>query len=322
MNDADGPPDALCFWTAGRGYYGTIQGLHAGPVLVTGDRGPPFHEDQRVGRVPGADAATNHGDRLSVTKEFIRERYGGVACGLVQTELSFGTYHPRVWRGFFKGYGLGVSGWATSGPTVEVAQRVSSIVAATNLLGYVSDAFRVLEPASANAGAFGHRLRELLILLCTEIEASWKGVLVSNGVTKNRMATCDYVKLLEPLRLGVWRVRLVDYRDFGELSPFASWTPANPTRSLTWYDDYNAVKHDREGSFSRATLGSLVSAAAALHILQAAQWGPEAMSASNKSSPFVVSEAPRYDFPELYYPRANLDGSFAEWEPKKLEFRS
>ena len=48
--------------------------------------------------------------------------------------------------------------------------------------------------------------------------------------------------------------RLPSCRDMGELAPFALWEEARPTGSLAWYDAYNAVKHDRERNFSRATL--------------------------------------------------------------------
>jgi hypothetical protein len=50
-----------------------------------------------------------------------------------------------------------------------------SIVAASSLFSQFTDVFRFMEPASSNLVAFGHKLRELLILACTEIEACWRG---------------------------------------------------------------------------------------------------------------------------------------------------
>jgi hypothetical protein len=59
----------------------------------------------------------------------------------------------------------------------------------------------------------------------------------------------------------------------GDFSPFRNWDKAAPTASLSWYDAYNGVKHDREREFERATLENLANGLAACAIMLMAQFG-------------------------------------------------
>jgi hypothetical protein len=57
-------------------------------------------------------------------------------------------------------------------------------------------------------------------------------------------------------------------------------------------------------AFSQATLENLLNAAAALHIMQAAQWGPEIFSLmhDNRFSPFWITHIPTFSTAEIYLP--------------------
>jgi hypothetical protein len=181
-----------------------------------------------------------------------------------------------------------------------------SVVAAASLFAEFADLFRYVEPATPNLVAYGHRFRELVILACTEVEACWRGALKSNSPSgrSDRYTTADYVRLHAPMRLGEWVVTLDDYPSVPKLAPFASWTVTHATQSLPWYDAYNAIKHDREGAFSRATLGTVVDAMAAVFVMQCAQWGPEVYSPFHgaRDSPFTIAVAPKWEAPDLYVP--------------------
>ena len=128
-----------------------------------------------------------------------------------------------------------------------------------------------VHPSGANLRAYGHEIRNLLILACTETETHWRGVLEANGVQAT--STKDYIKLAEPLALKSYRVSFPDYPWLDPLAPFADWDAAQPTQSLVWYDAYNAVKHDREKNFENAQLGHAFQAVSACAILLAAQFG-------------------------------------------------
>ncbi len=173
-----------------------------------------------------------------------------------------GQRHSRIWRG----------------DIVPLTQEESRALASTgtatsSLLRILEQTFYAIEPNAENAHTFGQKLRHLLILTCTEVEAAWKGIMRANGVKKKKIGTEDYVKLLPVLRLDEWKLALPFYPDYPEVLPFKGWLPDQPTKSLPWYDAYQAVKHDREESLGRATLENVISASAAMLTLAAAQFG-------------------------------------------------
>jgi hypothetical protein len=213
-----------------------------------------------------------------------------------------GIYFPRIWRGF--GSETCLETYNAVCPSREYgAKHLRSATAASSLFDYLVEIFRHVEPAAENFSTFSHKIRELLILICTEIEAGWRGVLLENGYsTKGNLNTNDYVKLLPVLRLKDWKVVIKDYPDVGTLAPLDTWNATSPTLTLPWYDAYNAVKHDREASFNKATFKNLLDAAAALHITQAAQWGPEIFSQmhDNRFSPFWITYIPTIAAADIY----------------------
>lgn len=204
-----------------------------------------------------------------------------------------GIYYPRIWRGYrsadnpFFGYN------AINARLRYDYKYIQSCTAVGSLFGYLGEIFRHIEPARENMKTYGHKIRELLILICTEIESGWRAVLDENtgaGNHRDRYTTVDYFKVKEPLRLGDWGVALTDYPHVGSYMPFDGWSRSASTKSLPWYEAYNEVKHNRELSFVDATMEHLLNAAAALHILQSSQWGPEIYSRlhDNQFSPFHI----------------------------------
>ena len=228
---------------------------------------------------------------------------------VIISQMQSGKYYRRIWRGRYRKNEL--STYNIIDPFhVYGYQFTQSIVAASSLFNYLIDIFRHIEPSTANFNAYGHKSRELLMLACTEIESAWRAVLEENTKCKKcRYTTIDYIKVKAPLQLDKWTVRLTDYPDISPFTPFAGWDNASTTKSIGWYDAYNSVKHDREAEFSKATLGNLLNAMAALHVMQAAQWGPEVYSRfhGNRFSPFDVVKYPEYEPSELYIPC--IDGS-------------
>lgn len=225
------------------------------------------------------------------------------------SKIEPGKYYPRVWRGHLSDY--------HSYKPIEPrefygTQHIQACIAASSLYEYLTDIFRNVEPATENVQTYSHKIRECLILACTEVETSWRAIWEANADSKNhkqRYNTEHYIMLKEPLHLDEWSVALKDYPSLGEMRPFEKWCPTSPTKSLPWYDDYNAVKHHREAEFKKATLGNLLNAVAAVHIMQAAQWGPEVyeMMIGNRPTPFNIIQYPSFQVNELYMP--NLDGS-------------
>ena len=116
----------------------------------------------------------------------------------------------------------------------------------------MEDVFETVEPSQSNLTAYGHKIREILLLAAMEVEASWAAVLKVNNHPGSRFSTNDYVKLLQPMLLDSFKLTLRSYPKFPAIIPFKGWNPQSPTKSLDWYDAYNQTKHDREAHLSTA----------------------------------------------------------------------
>lgn len=213
-----------------------------------------------------------------------------------------GIYFPRIWRGIYEDSAFHCYN-AINARSTYGSQYIGANVATSSIFDAIEALFRYVEPSKDNLSAYGHRIREVLILACMEVESAWRSILEANcSNKKTHYTTNDYSNLLEPLRLAEWSVSLKDYPHLGNHSPFHLWDKTKPTQSLVWYDAYNAVKHHREEKFAESSLGNVIAAAAALHIMNSAQFGPEIYSRffGNQRSPFSLAEHPKYDLSAVY----------------------
>jgi hypothetical protein len=199
--------------------------------------------------------------------DLVHAWYGNCEVGWAENDA--GIYNPRIYRGSYA-------------PNVETLPELTSAehAEATTaqeqleiLVADLSEICRVVCPDRTTKNAFGSRIRNLLIVACTELESQFKGILLANGY-ETAQASCHYVKVAAPLRLEEYSIRLQCYRDYPEFFPFKGWLASDPTQSLPWYYAYSATKRDRENKFNRATLEHAISATAALEILLIAQYGP------------------------------------------------
>lgn len=198
----------------------------------------------------------------------------------------------------------------------------------TVLMRQLNRICQTVHPTEKMLGTFGHDIRNLLIIACTEVESHWRGVLVANGVqgygaNDNRFTTHQYVNLNAAMRLDEYAVEFPSYPWLPAISPFAGWGSSDkPTQELPWYDAYNAVKHNRGAEFERATLGHAFDAVTACAIMMAAQFGlPHGLGQGTElGSFFHFSTTPRWPLSDVYiYPYGEMrtDGS-----PVRFGFRS
>jgi hypothetical protein len=167
---------------------------------------------------------------------------------------------------------------STLGATAAVGMEDKlndSFVALRILLRKLDELFETIEPTPANARTYGHKIRDVLLLACMEVESSWTAVLRGNGYTNSigRFTTNDYVKLFQPMLLDGYELHLQSYGLFPAFVPYGSWDINNPTTSLSWYDAYNKTKHDREGNLHYATLENAIHAVGAAIVIFYAQFG-------------------------------------------------
>jgi hypothetical protein len=147
--------------------------------------------------------------------------------------------------------------------------------------------FEFIEPSDLGAAAYSYRIHELLMRTCIEVEANLKGILLANdyraeldrnGRQKFNMSVYNKVNVSH--HLSSYAVALPIWDGDGRIfRPFESW--ANDG-SISWYQAYNASKHDRHQAFKSANLQVLVTAIAGLLVLMSAQFKDEDFSAGTQ----------------------------------------
>lgn len=178
---------------------------------------------------------------------------------------------------------------------------------------------RVVHPTNETFGTFGHEIRNLLILACTEVEAHWKGVLKANRHQAD--STNNYVKLSEAMKLREYAISFPYYPWLRPIKPFDGWgLGTSPTKDLEWYDAYNAVKHDRETEFGKAKLQHAFSAVAGCVVMICAQfgWAFALRDVESISSFFELDQFPQWQPSNVYTPARS--GMASSWVPKHYRF--
>jgi hypothetical protein len=183
-----------------------------------------------------------------------------------------GEYYPRMARPIDQ-HPDEAPGWS---PWVRRETNVVAVARGqlTTLTRQLDRICQTVQPSPQNFAAFGHDIRNLLILACSEIEAHWRGVLTANGMIKDRYSTQDYVVLRRAMKLDEYSVTFPNYPWLEDIAPFRGWgRGGRPTQELAWYAAYNAVKHNRETEFEKATLFCVFEALSACVVMMAAQFG-------------------------------------------------
>jgi len=103
------------------------------------------------------------------------------------------------------------------------------------LLKKLVELFEVIEPDPKNLPSFGHKIREVLLLACMEVESSWSAVLREHkysATLENNWSTNDYIKLLDPMLLKYYAASLRTYPQCPAFKPFGFWSTSNPQLPL------------------------------------------------------------------------------------------
>ncbi len=143
----------------------------------------------------------------------------------------------------------------------------------------VIETFQYVEPVHENRDVFSLRYHQLYGNICAEIETNFRGILKSNGYAegneKNWNICADFHKTNTALKLNEYKIESYLYEISNctdACQPFSSWNSPQYT-ALPWYQEHNAVKHDRTAGYSHASLKNVVTSLAGLYILLFAQFG-------------------------------------------------
>jgi hypothetical protein len=125
-----------------------------------------------------------------------------------------------------------------------------------------------VEFEESNDQVYSHRLFEILLRSCTEFESICRDILLTEGYDKKRddMDVRDYATLDSSLVLSSCRVGVLLWQPAPlYLKPFEAWATKAP--KLTWYQDYNSVKHNRQHNFKYANLANVCKSMAAVYAI-------------------------------------------------------
>ena len=183
------------------------------------------------------------------------------------------------------------------------------ILVLSNLLGRLRAICSTVHPDKDNLNAFGNDIADTLILASIECESlfrdAYSGSVGKTAASNNRLTTADYVRLCDPMKLSDYKVRFLKYPWLLPLAPYSGWEASNPTKSLTWYDAYNGVKHDRLSNIKNGNIGYCLCSIAAAFVLICAQFGYSSFRHKHRqlSEELELSSYPTWPKSQLYYSR-------------------
>ena len=217
---------------------------------------------------PGITAIEGKKEGISL-EQWVVDRFGAENIQVMLEEV--GTAHPSIWRP-----GLYMYDELKMGLQYSSFEKEDEDQAIFLLLQKLIDIFSYIEPTNSNLFCYGHRLRELIILASTEFENQCRHILRANRIFPRGKdyISKDYVRLNLLAHLNDYEVTFKPYVNLHPFKPFEGWNENQPTKSLSWYDKYNRVKHDRAKEFLNASVETALYSIAANIILYAVRFGP------------------------------------------------
>jgi len=208
--------------------------------------------------------------KVGTYEEWIEKRFG--ALEIQEMDMVVGHTVEAVWR-------PSLFYWddTQKGLKIDSIEQRSQEQALRILVEKLDEIFLFIEPSRDGLKSYSHKIRELLILSCTEVENQWRSLLVKAKhipIDGRQFTTHDYVKLFPHTFLDEYQIGLKNYNTFTPSNPFKDWDHSNPTKSLSWYDAYNKTKHNRDDHFSSAQLQHAIDAVAANIILYCTRFSP------------------------------------------------
>ncbi len=139
--------------------------------------------------------------------------------------------------------------------------------------GRLREISRIVDFRKDNFQTTGLAISDLHMTVCSIVEAQFKEFLCLNNYGKERVRSCDYFKVAEPLRLHDYKVKLREFPWLTPFSPFDGWNSEKPTASLEWFARYTSAKHDRYNKGSAPRIIDLINGVCGLLVLLVAQFG-------------------------------------------------
>lgn len=214
------------------------------------------------------------------------DEFTEISLKAVKSDRKRGVYYPRIFMPICTDEDLSglirleqrereTSLYMNNDLPYDESHLIKSLEQLSTLIHSANRIFRTIFPCEENLNTFGFDIRNILILSCTEFETQFVGILKANNIRPQSKypTTNDYVKLKNVLKLSEYEVKFNLYPDLPSFNPFKNWRTQQPTESIGWYANYNAVKHDRDTNFHKGRLIDLIHSISACYIMIVAQFG-------------------------------------------------
>lgn len=249
---------------------------------------------------------------------------------ICKSALNQGEYYPNIYRPIFSKRHtfptpstIDLKAYLSLFDQTEYISRLNQLKIIYHDL---SDIFKYVEPDNNdNMKAYGHRIRNNIILSCTEIDSMFQNLMLKNGYKKKeyRFSTNDYFKTKTVLKLDEYEISFTRHLNISLFSPFAQWNNIEgngTTQTLTWYDAYNKIKHDRIKNKKLANLKNAVDAFSAAIILFISQYGDdEPFWKKDFGDEIIIKQKPHYEYNEFYLPPISSEN--ISWTEKQYTFK-
>jgi|GEM_PF-941937 len=190
------------------------------------------------------------------------------------------------------------------------------------LIDDLKSIFKVIAPTQNNLKSYGHAIRNLIIIACTEIDDMMSIILKNNGIESigSFYNMNDYIKLCIPLACNKYSISFSRFQELGAFSPFKKWDMKEPTKSLEWFNAYNQIKHNNELNFHLANIENAINSVTAFAIILIAQYGYRNNLWDEKlGKVFTITDEPQWRLEDLYVPQ-NIDDHFQLTDEKYINY--
>lgn len=249
---------------------------------------------------------------------------------ICKSDLNQGEHYPNIYRPIFSRRYTTERDLEAFFPLYDQAEYISRLNQLSIIYHDLSDIFTYVEPDfSNNMKAYGHKIRNNIILSCTEIDSMFQNLMLKNGYKdkEHRFNTGDYIKTKSILKLDQYVIKYIRYPNLTTFSPFIDWNNLkknkkdNPaTESICWYNDYNQIKHDRINNKMLANINNAVDAFSAAIILFISQYGDdEPFWKKDFGDEIIIKQKPHYEYNEFYLPPISSEN--ISWTEKQYTFK-
>ncbi len=120
----------------------------------------------------------------------------------------------------------------------------------------VKNIIEYIEPDEINLKSYSFRIHSLFLRISIEVEANLRAILIDNKLSQYEYRIPDYHLVDVSHKLSGYRFQVVRWKgDHGRFVPFGEWSSSH---KLSWYQNYNLVKHDRQENFRLANFENLI----------------------------------------------------------------